>query len=100
MASFPGFWRSARVFFSALALFHMNLYAQSATGGLRGTVRDSTSAVIAGANVTVMDEATNIEVATVTNGAGLYAFPVLAFGTITSLWNFPRVFQASLRSNF
>jgi hypothetical protein len=77
MESFGSFRLTIQVAFCVLVFSQLNLYAQSATGGLRGTVRDSSSGVIAGANVTLVDEATSVETATVSNSAGLYSFPVV-----------------------
>ncbi|HEX4005344.1 MAG TPA: TonB-dependent receptor [Acidobacteriaceae bacterium] len=44
---------------------------------IRGTVTDSSGAVIAGANVTITDAGTNISQSTVSNGRGGYAFTAL-----------------------
>ena len=48
--------------------------------GLTGEVSDSSHAVIAGARVTVRNTNTGVELATETNAAGIYNFPVLAAG--------------------
>jgi hypothetical protein len=48
--------------------------------GLTGEVSDSSHAVIAGARVTVRNANTGVELATETNAAGIYNFPVLAAG--------------------
>jgi len=44
---------------------------------LRGTITDSSGAVIAGANVTITDVGTNISQSTVSNSRGSYAFTAL-----------------------
>ncbi len=56
------------------------LFAQS-TSQITGTVKDSTGAVIPGASVTALDEATGILYKQTTTGAGLYAFPALPVGS-------------------
>jgi len=53
-----------------------------ATGGtLRGTVKDSTGAVVPDAVVTAANEATGAKFDTVTSSAGLYSFPNLLVGS-------------------
>jgi Carboxypeptidase regulatory-like domain len=56
-------------------------YAQRSTASLRGTVSDPTSAVIAGAKVTVKGEDTGLTRSTTTNSAGLYSFTDLPVGS-------------------
>ena len=51
------------------------------TGTLTGTVTDSSSAVVANAQVTVTNAATNFETSTVTNSEGIYRIPFLRPGT-------------------
>lgn len=51
--------------------------AQTDRGIIRGTVIDSTGAVIAGANVRARNIATNTEFATVSTGTGDYTIPNL-----------------------
>ncbi len=50
-------------------------WAQSSTSTVRGSVRDSTDAVIPSASVTLTDTATGVERKTVANQAGLFVFP-------------------------
>jgi hypothetical protein len=50
--------------------------AQSAQGGLRGTVKDAQS-VIPGVTVTLTNEANGVTRDTVTNGVGEYSFPAV-----------------------
>jgi hypothetical protein len=50
-------------------------------GAISGTVTDPSGAVVSGVKVTATDIATNIQSATVTNGAGFYSFSALAIGT-------------------
>lgn len=52
-------------------------------GGVQGTVRDTSGAVIPGAAVTITDTATNESRTTTTNGVGFYSFTVLAAGAYT-----------------
>jgi hypothetical protein len=55
--------------------------AQQFRATLRGTVTDSTHAVIAGAKVSLKGEATGLTRTTNTNSAGLYSFPDLPVGS-------------------
>jgi len=58
------------------------LWAQSATtGGLKGTVTDSTGANVPGANVTLVNGGTNQRLRTTTDVNGSYGFSLLAPGT-------------------
>ena len=70
--------RLAALFFCAAACF-----AQTSTSLLSGTVFDNSGAVVAGANVTLLNEATGATLKQLTNNAGLYAFPSLTVGTYT-----------------
>jgi hypothetical protein len=53
------------------------------TSAITGTVTDATGAVIANAKVTVIEQETNTQQATVTDGVGLYNIPGLAVGHYT-----------------
>lgn len=53
-----------------------SLMAQSAQGGLRGTVKDA-QGVIPGAAVTLINEGTSVARETVTNDSGEYSFPAV-----------------------
>src|SRR3989442_6807415 len=57
--------------------------AQRITATIRGTVTDSTGAVVPGANVTAKSEETGGTRSTVNNSAGVYSFPELQVGTYT-----------------
>jgi hypothetical protein len=57
--------------------------AQTITGSIRGTVTDPSGAVVAGANVTATNVATNVETKAVTNRDGLYNFQFLNLGDYT-----------------
>lgn len=61
----------------------LGLYAQQNVGSIKGTVKDPTGATIPGAAVIVRHEATGVERKTVTNEAGVYAFPQLDIGPYT-----------------
>jgi hypothetical protein len=64
------------VYGMALALMLTNTaFAQSSTGGVRGSVRDQTNAVIPGARLQLTNQATNVVVSAESNEAGLYVFP-------------------------
>src|SRR5438034_9980283 len=56
-------------------------FAQTITATIRGTVTDTTGAVVPGANVTVRGENTGVTRSTITNSSGVYSFPELQVGT-------------------
>ena len=56
-------------------------FGQSELTSLTGTVTDTSSAIVAGANVTIRNIATNVTTRTTTNTAGLYYLPSLPPGT-------------------
>jgi Carboxypeptidase regulatory-like domain len=57
--------------------------AQRTTASIRGTVTDTTGAVVPGATVTVNNEGTGFSRSTVTNASGSYSFAELPVGTYT-----------------
>src|SRR6266542_4140078 len=72
-----------RLFLVCIALFTgLPLLAQT-FGGITGEIRDAQAAVIPGAEVVVTNVATNVTRNTVSNDAGVYAFPSLPPGTYT-----------------
>jgi hypothetical protein len=64
----------------SLLFFAVPAFAQRSTGGIRGTVRDATQAVLPGATVTVSNEDTGLSRTVVTNSAGVYSIPELPVG--------------------
>src|SRR5215208_1126454 len=58
----------------ALAALAAAAHAQTATGGVNGTVTDPHGAAVPGSAVTLVNRATNIETRVVTNDAGYYTF--------------------------
>ena len=65
-------WRYLLAVVFAAALSPGSVHAQSVTGRISGTVRDSSSAVVPGASVTVTNEATQIARAARTDDEGFY----------------------------
>jgi hypothetical protein len=69
---------------ATLCLLLLHFYSASAypqaTSRVTGTVQDKTGAVVAGAAVTLTNEATNVSVSTVTTSAGTYVFDGIAPG--------------------
>jgi hypothetical protein len=63
------------------------VFAQTATGVIRGTVQDATGAVLTDVHVTLRDEARNQSRTQTTNGEGLFEFRALPFGNTRSKWN-------------
>jgi outer membrane receptor protein involved in Fe transport len=55
--------------------FSVTALAQSATGGFRGVVTDSSGAAVAGATVAAKNVATGTEIKTTTNSEGAYTVP-------------------------
>jgi hypothetical protein len=51
------------------------------TANIQGTVADSSGAVVANANVALVDEATQVRRTTVSSGGGVYLFPSVPVGT-------------------
>ena len=79
-------WNRVRVaaMFAALALLlysHQCALAQSGAGSIQGTVTDSTGAVIPGASVRVVNQATGVADNTKSNSVGFYEVPGLFTGT-------------------
>jgi hypothetical protein len=68
---------------STLLLCSTALVAQSERGSIRGTVLDSSGAVVPGAKVTAINVGTNIPISTVSAPAGNYNIPQLPPGTYT-----------------
>ena len=66
-----------------LAALALPALAQRITATIRGTVTDTTGAVVPGATVTVRNENTGLTRSTVTNGAGSYSVAELPTGTYT-----------------
>lgn len=63
--------------------------AQSGAGSIQGTVTDSTGAVIPGASIHVVNEATSIAADTTSNSVGFYQVPDLFTGTYTVTFTAP-----------
>ncbi len=59
----------------------------SVTGSISGTVTDPSGAVVAGANVTAVNDATGIRWHSVGDQKGFYSFPALPVGTYTIFVN-------------
>lgn len=76
MRSFLSSMTSAALAAVLVVLSAAGLAAQSSTGGMRGTVKDS-QGVIPGATVALVNEANGTSRETVTNEAGVYSFPAL-----------------------
>jgi hypothetical protein len=66
-----------------LGFFAAAASAQRTAGTIRGTVTDTTGAIIAGAQVTATNSATGFSRTTTTNTSGLYVFPDLPVGPYT-----------------
>jgi Carboxypeptidase regulatory-like domain len=77
-------WRacvSAIVAVLALVACSSAIYGQSGAGSIQGTVTDSTGAVIQGASIHIVNQATNVAEDTKSNDVGFYVVPDLFVGT-------------------
>ena len=68
---------------AVVALFAFSCSAQTSTSLISGTVRDASASVVAGATVTLSNEATGVTQRQNTTDAGVYAFPAITVGTYT-----------------
>src|SRR5678815_2506978 len=73
------------------------LHAQTFTATLQGTVTDSTGAVVPNANVTLVNEATSVKQAKVTDSRGAYLFTLVPPGVYKMTVDM-KGFQTSVRS--
>jgi Carboxypeptidase regulatory-like domain len=64
-----------------IALSAFLLPAQTGSGTVQGVVRDATSAVIGGANVSIVNTATGIKTSTTSNDVGFFTFPPTVTGS-------------------
>jgi hypothetical protein len=67
----------------ALFTFAVSGRAQVGTSRVTGVVTDKAGAVVAGANVTLTNEATNVSFTTATSESGVYVFDAIQVGTYT-----------------
>src|SRR5580700_3749324 len=66
---------------AVFAVFACLLSAQEFRSTLTGRVTDPSGAVVAGAKIAAIEQSTNTRYETVSNGDGLYTFPLLLQGT-------------------
>ena len=71
----------AAIVVAALAVCASIALAQSGAGAIQGTVTDSSGAVLPGASIHVVNQATGVAVDTKTNNVGFYQVPGLNTGT-------------------
>jgi hypothetical protein len=70
-------------FVLSIAMLCVPAFAQYENGSVVGTIRDATGAPIPNADITVLNTATGVSVATKTNGEGDYDVPQLRVGVYT-----------------
>src|SRR5262249_36081038 len=75
--------RQAAQILTLLAATQMALLAQQNVGSIKGTVNDATGAVVVGASVVVLHQATGVETKKVANDVGAFVFPNLEIGEYT-----------------
>jgi len=68
-------------FLSLLVFVALAAFSQSSTATLQGQISDSSSAAVPGAEVTIVNTATNITRHFTTSDSGIYSFPLLPPGT-------------------
>jgi len=73
----------AGLLFTILLLLSPATFAQTSTSGITGSVRDGTGAVVPGATVTALNEATGVSQSQTTTDSGLYAFASMPVGAYT-----------------
>jgi len=61
----------------------VSCFSQGSSTAFSGSVYDSSGAVVVGANVTALNDATGVPLKQVTNNAGLFSFPSVGIGTYT-----------------
>lgn len=66
-----------------MALFCAQVFAQMDTGGVTGTVKDPSGAVVVGAKCTLTNNATNVAQTAISTSAGAYTFTGVPAGTYT-----------------
>ena len=69
--------------------FTLSCAGQTSTSLISGTIFDSSGAVVAGASVTALNEATGALLKQVSNNTGLYAFPSIPVGAYTIIVETP-----------
>ena len=74
-------------------------YAQSDLSGVSGTITDASGAVVPGASITAVAEATGAQHTTFANGSGYYTIPSLAPGRYTITVQAPSFQQVTSRGN-
>lgn len=70
-------------FLAVLFALACSVYGQRDLGALTGTVTDSTGAVVAGAKITITEQATGVKTAAESDSNGVYVRPLLKAGTYT-----------------
>src|SRR2546422_11709083 len=66
--------------FASLCLLVVPAFSQETTGGIVGTVRDSSGSVVTGVRVTAVNEETDFQSQGVSDESGGYQFPLLRAG--------------------
>ena len=74
-------WHRLHRFGLLIAISACMLPAQTGSGIVQGVVRDSTSALIAGAHVSIVNTATGVKSTSTSNDVGFFIFPPVVTGT-------------------
>ncbi len=76
-------WRRRTPMAAVLFCLQALAIAQVNTASIRGTITDSSGAVVANASITATNDETGAKFTTVSNAQGIYVFPVLSVGAYT-----------------
>ncbi|MDR3724336.1 MAG: carboxypeptidase-like regulatory domain-containing protein [Terracidiphilus sp.] len=76
---------------ASLFVFQTRSVAQSGAGSIQGTISDPTGAVIPGASIHVVNQATGVSLDTKSNGVGFFQVPSLFTGTYSMTVTAPRM---------
>jgi hypothetical protein len=72
--------RSFRYLLGCIVMLALSMVASAQTGGIQGTVTDSTGAVVSGATVTVVNKATGANRSAESSESGAFSIPSLTVG--------------------
>src|ERR1051325_8411327 len=86
-----------RLVLALCLLAPISVHAQSFTASLQGAVKDATGAIVPGAHLSLVNEATNVKSEKLTDSHGLYLFTLLPPGTYKLTVEMPG-FQTAVRT--
>src|SRR5262245_1594263 len=84
---------------AVVSCFKLNVHAESFTGSIVGTIKNTEGAVVPGAEVTIIHEQTNHTVTATANGEGYYVSPPMPVGSYrveAKMAGFRRAFRSGV----